>query len=199
MTASLWVQVVSLVSWYHYAMEEMFDILNEDSTSAGYSLPRSQVHREGQWHRSVHVWVADHWDRLLLQQRAFDKDSNPGLWDISTAGHLSAGQNALEAGVRELSEEVGLVVAPERLQFLFEDKDQALLRGGTFIDREFHSIYFLRLEEGEAALIKPDPGELAGVRWIAPESLREELQRSPHCFVQHDHEYPRILAHMGVG
>lgn len=173
--------------------EEQFDILNEDGTQAGYSLPRSQVHREGQWHRSVHIWVVDEWDRILLQQRSFHKDSNPGLWDISAAGHISAGQNSREAAVREVAEELGLVVNTDQIEFLFEDKDQAILQNGKFIDREFHDIYLLRIHIKDAKLIKPDPVELEGIRWISPEVFRDELQTHPECFVNHSHEYPKIL------
>jgi isopentenyldiphosphate isomerase len=174
-------------------MEELFEILDASGTKTGQTLPRSQVHREGQWHRSVHIWVVDEWGRMLLQQRAFSKDSNPGLWDISAAGHISAGQNSREAAVRELEEEIGLHVNPERLQFLFEDQDQCILQGGKFIDHEFHDIYLLRLNPGESRLVKPDPGELAGVRWFTPEIFLDELQTTPECFVRHDHEYPRII------
>jgi len=175
-------------------LEEQFDILHSDGSPAGYALPRSQVHREGQWHRSVHIWVVDEWERILLQQRAFDKDSNPGLWDISAAGHISAGQDSLGAAVREVAEELGLIVDAQRLQFLFADQDQCVLQNGRFVDHEFHDIYLLRLLPGENRTIQPDPVELAGVRWISPEVFAQELQDQPECFVRHSHEYPRLLA-----
>jgi len=174
-------------------MEEYFDILDEAGHKTGQSIPRSQAHREGQWHRSVHIWVVDEWERILLQQRSLHKDSNPGLWDISSAGHISAGQESREAAVREVNEELRLIIASERLQFLFEDKDEAILNNGTFIDHEFHDIYLLRLQRGEDRLIKPDPGELAGVRWISPEVFADELRSQPQYFVMHSHEYPKIL------
>lgn len=178
--------------------EEQFDILHEDGSPAGYSLPRSQVHREGQWHRSVHIWVVDEWERILFQQRSFHKDSNPGLWDISAAGHISVGQESREAAVREVGEELGLVISADQLQFLFEDKDQAILQDGKFIDHEFHDIYLLRIGVREAKLIKPDPIELEGIRWMSPEAFAEELQTHGECFVNHSHEYPKILALFGI-
>ena len=55
---------------------------------------RAAVHRDRDWHRSVHVWVVDRdasaavW-RVLLQLRAADKDTFPGMWDISAAGHIT--------------------------------------------------------------------------------------------------------------
>ena len=57
---------------------------------------RSAVHRDGDYHRAVHVWIyAESTQELLLQRRADCKDSWPGLWDISSAGHISAGDSSL--------------------------------------------------------------------------------------------------------
>ena len=41
-----------------------------------------------------------------------NKDKNPGLWDISVAGHVSAGQDAISAAVREIYEEISPVFTP---------------------------------------------------------------------------------------
>ena len=54
------------------------------------------MHREGDYHRAVHVWLfAERTQELLLQRRASCKDSWPDLWDISSAGHISAGDSSL--------------------------------------------------------------------------------------------------------
>ena len=55
------------------------------------------MHRDGDWHRSVHVWVVDTAEagrgaaRVLLQRRSEHKDTYPGHWDVSVAGHVEAG------------------------------------------------------------------------------------------------------------
>jgi isopentenyldiphosphate isomerase len=57
---------------------------------------RSEVHRDGDYHRAVHVWIySESTGELLLQRRADCKDSWPGQWDISSAGHISAGDSSL--------------------------------------------------------------------------------------------------------
>ena len=45
---------------------------------------------------------------LLLQNEAKKKDSFPGCYDISSAGHISAGDEPLETALRELEEELGI-------------------------------------------------------------------------------------------
>ncbi|KAG4201866.1 hypothetical protein ERO13_A05G304350v2 [Gossypium hirsutum] len=62
----------------------------------GGSKPRGDVHRDGDYHKAVHVWIfTESTQELLLQKRADCKDSWPGLWDISSAGHISSGDSSL--------------------------------------------------------------------------------------------------------
>ena len=37
---------------------ELFDVVRADGTPTGEVKPRAAVHRDGDWHRAVHVWVA---------------------------------------------------------------------------------------------------------------------------------------------
>lgn len=57
--------------------EELFDILHEDGTPKGISKARSAVHRDGDWHRSTHIWVLSVEGRVLIQKRAVGKDTFP--------------------------------------------------------------------------------------------------------------------------
>ncbi len=68
------------------------------------------MHRDGDWHRSVHIWIVRRRERaLLIQQRAPSKDTWPGYWDASVGGHLSAGES-YEDAYREIEEELGVRV-----------------------------------------------------------------------------------------
>ncbi|KAK6116921.1 hypothetical protein DH2020_049296 [Rehmannia glutinosa] len=76
--------------------EEYFDVLTKTGEKTGISKPRGAVHRDGDYHRAVHVWIfAESTQELVLQRRAECKDSWAGLWDISSAGHISAGDSSL--------------------------------------------------------------------------------------------------------
>ena len=82
-------------------MSELIDVLNENGVKTGEVATRAEVHAKGLWHRSIVVAIVDRANRILLQKRSADKDKNAGMWDISVAGHLSAGQDALSAAARE--------------------------------------------------------------------------------------------------
>jgi len=55
---------------------------------------------------------------LYLQKRSRLKDMNPGVWDSSVSGHLDAGEDYLQAAVRELGEEIGIDANAEDLKHI---------------------------------------------------------------------------------
>ena len=90
---------------------EYLDIVTEDGVPTGVTKERNAVHRDGDLHRTSHVWIArenqDHKMELLLQKRSMNKDSHPGCYDISSAGHIPAGMGYLESALRELKRGTG--------------------------------------------------------------------------------------------
>ena len=91
---------------------EQFDIYTRDGVHRGVK-DRAAVHRDGDWHRSVHVWIVRPTERaLLIQQRAPDKDTWPGYYDASVGGHLSA-RESYEDAYREVEEELGVTIDPD--------------------------------------------------------------------------------------
>lgn len=74
---------------------EYIDVLNPDGTKTGVSVPKKQVHDKGLWHRASHVWFVNSNAEILLQLRSGKKENGAGQYDISAAGHLSAGDEPL--------------------------------------------------------------------------------------------------------
>ena len=93
-------------------MEEMLDLVNEQGDPIGRAVPRSEAHRLGLRHRTSHVWLVRRKNgvlEVLLQKRSDEKDSFPGCYDISSAGHIPAGQGFVDSALRELKEETGYI------------------------------------------------------------------------------------------
>ena len=59
---------------------ELLVRVDRDDNALG-TVARSEAHRDGVWHRAVHVIVWDRRGRILLQKRAAAKASFPGFWD----------------------------------------------------------------------------------------------------------------------
>lgn len=139
---------------------------------------RNLVHQDGDYHRAVHVWIyAESTGELLLQKRSDNKDSWPGQWDISSAGHISAGDTSLDTAQYASPEEsiptAGYCLC--RFWSLFLLKCVFLLPGGSW-KKSLASPYHLRhlscflcsSKNGENSL-ESVPGYFVGV--MKPVSL----------------------------
>lgn len=123
---------------------EYLDVLTETGEKTGISKPRGDVHRDGDYHRAVHVWIySESTQELLLQRRADSKDSWPGLWDISSAGHISAGDSSLVSARRELHEELGVNLPSDAFELLFVFLQKSVINDGNFINNEFNDVYLV--------------------------------------------------------
>ncbi len=126
--------------------QEYFDLLDEYGNKIGKTKLRSEVHRDGDWHKGVHIWVINNNNDILLQRRCATKDSNPNMLDISSAGHLQVGDSSLDAAIRELKEELNLDVTKDELIFIKTIKN-SLKYTETFINNEFDDVYILRTDK----------------------------------------------------
>jgi 8-oxo-dGTP pyrophosphatase MutT (NUDIX family) len=144
-------------------VDELLDVLDGSGRPTGEVAWKSEAHRLGLWHRCSHCWVygADAGGPyLLVQRRAATKDTWPGRLDVTAAGHLRSGEDPLGGVLREVEEELGLRVAPERLVPLGTRRIEQEIPEGC--DREFHDVFVLfdptppedlRLQEGEVEAV----------------------------------------------
>ncbi|HWR90220.1 MAG TPA: NUDIX domain-containing protein [Dissulfurispiraceae bacterium] len=88
--------------------DEILEIVDRQGRKIGQA-PRSVIHSDPKLiHRVVHVFVFHSDGRLLLQKRSLNKDLYPGRWDTSVGGHISPGEDAMTAALREMREELGI-------------------------------------------------------------------------------------------
>jgi len=123
--------------------EEYFDILDENGNKTNLIKKRTEVHRDGDWHKAVHIWILNENGDILLQRRAEDKDSDPNMLDISCAGHLTTGDDSITGALRELKEELSIEVEPNELQYITTLK-RSPEHEDSFVDNEFDDMYLLR-------------------------------------------------------
>jgi len=124
-------------------MDEKIDVRDEFGDPTGEVVWKSEAHRLGLWHRCFHCWISgsdSDGPYLLVQRRVAAKNTWPGYLDVSAAGHLAAGENTLD-GLREVEEELGLKVEPERLVPLGLRRIEQEIPAGR--DREFHDVFLL--------------------------------------------------------
>jgi len=149
---------------------ELFDVVDANDQILRTEL-RYIVHREKLMHRAVHVFVFNGAGQLYLQRRSLSKDSAPGKWSSSCAGHLNSGEAYAAAASRELGEEIGLYQS-EGLKPLFK------VPPSKETGQEFVLVYHC-VAEGPFTL---DPDEVIAGRWIHPDALNVWITRRPQDF-----------------
>lgn len=171
----------------------MIDVLTDTGAFTGRRKSKPEVHRDGDWHRAAHLWLATANGMVLLQRRAHRKENHGGLWDVSAAGHLSAGEDAASAIVRETREELGLEIRPEELHFEGTTREENLLNDGTYIDREFHAIFLVIRPVIDVRTLLLQEEEVEGVELISVEHLAQRVRANDPTLVPHPAEYSLML------
>ncbi|SHN04346.1 NUDIX domain-containing protein [Polaribacter sp. KT 15] len=126
-------------------MDELIDILTPEGKSTGKTALKSEAHKNGWFHATVHIWLFTSDDKILLQKRAMTKKVFPGLWDISVAGHIGAGETILVAAQREVFEEIGLKLQEKDFIKIGTRIHQVKHLNGI-IDNEHHHVFIAELK-----------------------------------------------------
>lgn len=144
-------------------VSEWFPVIDEAGFVIGRST-REYCHSGAKpLHPVIHIHIIDRYQNIYLQKRALTKDIQPGKWDTAVGGHVSYGEEILEAVYREASEELGLTAFhPVYLKsYVFESE----------IEKEYVNVF--------AAVgsfdLKPDLDEVAEGKWWKIEDVDTAL------------------------
>ena len=148
---------------------------------------KDEAHLNGWFHPTVHVWFYTTSPALLLQKRSLSKQTFPGFWDVSVAGHVSFGESILQAALREVKEEIGLDIQPEDLKLLDIRKNTNRFKNGI-VDCEYQHVFLVKLETTISKL-KIQESEVDAVRLFSFEELK-------NCMSQNDPIYKIVPADM---
>lgn len=96
---------------------EKRDIFDIKRNNLNAPIVRGESIPEGCYVLSVSIFTVNEKGEILLTLRAPEKPNFPNAWEI-TAGGAIAGENGMEAAVRELREETGFKAKREELQLL---------------------------------------------------------------------------------
>ena len=120
---------------------EMIDEYNKKGEKLGI-IDKAVAHEKGILHKAVHVWVVNKNGEILIQHRCAQKKLYPNYWDCSFAGHIGAGESSIDAVLREGSEEIGIKVDTNNLEFIGTVKE--MLNYENIKSNEFVDIYLLK-------------------------------------------------------
>ena len=175
-------------------MSEWFDIVDENGCPTGQTVERKYAHRHGIRHRTAHLWLVREKEgrlQVLLQKRCAHKDSNPGCYDISSAGHIPAGVEYLPSAIRELKEELGVDAEEKDLVFCGDRRIawDACFHGQPFRDRQVSRVFLTWMDLPEEKFTA-DPNEVESVRWMDFEECCRGVEYNlfPNCIAMEELE-----------
>ncbi len=169
---------------------ELLDIRDENGNCTGEVKERSAVHRDGDIHGASHIFIIRRNQKeieILLQKRSDDKDSFPGCYDISAAGHLPAGEDYLTGALRELEEELGIKAEKTDLIDIgpYWINSREIFYGRPFINHEICRIYlYERKVNIEDLHLQKE--EVSSVKWMPlEECIKKAQEEDPdYCILE---------------
>ncbi len=160
---------------------DLLDVLDEEGNPSGLVRERTLVHLRGDFHRTVRVWIyrerEDRKVEILLQKRSREKDTYPGCYDTSSAGHVLAGDGYSESACRELWEELGIRAWEGELRLLgfYDEKYETPWGENLFKNHERNAVYLYEGKTDTAAL-RLQKEEVDSVCWMELSKVLSEVR-----------------------
>ena len=143
---------------------ELVDLLNNRKELIGETCERNAV-PEGKYRLSIHIWIVNDKNEILIQQRSASRKMFPNMW-TNTGGACIAGETSIETVFRELKEELNVIPNIDNLELIASYKrkkdyvDVWLLRQNInindlkFNDNEVQAAKWVSIEEWKKLLIE---------------------------------------------
>ncbi|MFG2054176.1 isopentenyl-diphosphate Delta-isomerase [Micromonospora sp. NPDC048930] len=156
----------------------LVELVDDTGSPHGEATVAAAHQPPGRLHRAFSVLLVDPEGRILLQQRAPAKTRFPLRWANSCCGHPMPGQSLFEAANRRLAEELGIgpVDLAEVGVYVYHAADPATGRV------EFEYDHVLRADVPADLPTRPDPDEVATLRWVDPRELEADLDADPGAY-----------------
>lgn len=168
---------------------EYIDIIDKETgQNTGVNKPKSEVHKNGDWHRTVHIWFINSKNEILLQLRSPKKENYPDCWDISCAGHISSGEGAIISALREIKEEIGFELPADELRMIGETTQQAVLNNETYFDNEYCNVYVVK-KDLDIDQLQIQESEVESLRWVLITEFKKWVDENRSNLVPHPEEY----------
>ena len=158
---------------------ESFEVLNESRNKNGIIVARETIHEKGYYHAAVMVFALDEDNRVLLQKRSEQKDSNPEMWDVSCAGHVAIDEKYEETARREFKEELGIKIGKLTEIGEFDLVYKKFFHNHLFFENEYNKVYVCKISSDCIFTLQSE--EVESVQWVHVQDLLEMLGEEKHC------------------
>jgi isopentenyldiphosphate isomerase len=119
----------------------------------------------------------------------------PGHWDISSAGHIPSGETSLMAAMREVKEELGLMLPESDFELIFQSREGFSTNNGTYVVNEHQDVYLVRKDVLITDIVL-EPSEVDEVKWVSLDVFEQMAREGDSELVPHPVEYPRLIQYL---
>ena len=170
--------------------KEYIEIYTENGKPTGEKLLKSKIHKQGLFHATIHLWIFCCKDEILIQKRSKNKKINPGIWDVSVAGHIKYQEDFIDAVIRESIEETGILINKKKLKKIGVFFNQEIYN--NLIDREFHHTYIYNTERDKINLDFKN-NEVDQLKFITYNEMKHLINNSKEYFIGSNKNYYKCV------
>ena len=150
---------------------ELVEIVNQKGEPTGQIIDKQEAHSKNLLHCGVIVFIINDNNQILLSKRSNNRIFNPNKWEIC-GGHVRAGEKLVEAAIRELKEELGLIIKENELSSI-------LYKECSINNSDSHIFYYYLLKCNKKAkefIIQKK--ELSEVRWFKIDTIIDLINKN---------------------
>ena len=175
-------------------MEELIDVLDEFGNKTGLVKTKKDIKKDGDYHRAISVLILND-NKILLQKRSSTKKFYPNLWSIFIKGHVQAGEESLDACIREISEEIGIDIDKRELNYLYTLKEEK--RDNDYIENIFYDTFIMR-QDIDLKDIKVQEEEVSEVKYMEVSEVYDLIKNGSSDFAPNIEDYKRIFEYLNL-
>ena len=151
-------------------MTELWDVYDENKNKTGKLVERENYKfQKGEYHLITVAVIMNSKKQILIAKRSEKKKRAPLKWEFSGGG-VRAGENSLQAILRELKEEIGLEFSAKEAIFLKDIRKDEENGSGSFKD------FWLFKTDIKAENITFPDNEATEAKWVTIDELLEMVE-----------------------
>ena len=149
-------------------MEEIWEVYDKFREKTGKVIQRNSNERlkDGEYHLVITGIIQNSKKQILITKRKTDKPLYGGLWEC-TSGSVIKGETTINATIREIYEEIGIVCEESEARFL-----------GTIKEKDYFRDVWLFKKDIYPEEISFNDGEVVNACWVSVEKYKELIEKN---------------------
>lgn len=161
---------------------EIFDLYDENRIKTGKTMIRGDKTPDGYYRMVVHICIFSSDGKMLVQQRQPFKKGWSNMWDVSVGGSAVSGDTSLSAAIREVREELGIMLEPSQLRRFITIEDKSVFDDWYVVNQDI-DLSELRLQ----------PEEVQNAKWADIDEIKAMIDEE--IFIPYHKSFIDMLFH----